>query len=241
MLTTFHLISAWGTTGLVGTLGVTVKDTSGNQLIARSTTGFTDLGSGNYLVEIPNWNVSWTSVIEIDNGVTTRSILTGLDIETSNNISLSNIDEADAYFATRLGGASWIAISDHNQKQLGLNDATRILNRFVYIGWKTLITQTNQWPRSGISCLPNGITPNDIYAAQYEIAYSLLVDEIDIQKELRNANVLSRRFAGVATTYSNDPLPEYLLWGVPSWLAWTLLLPYLDLGRSESIRLDRVT
>lgn len=251
MLINYIFESNWGTSGLVGTLGVTVTALDGvTVLIPRTTSGITDLTGGFYLVTIPNWDISWKVFVEIDDTVTTtqntHSLQTDLNpangpIITASIASYSLPSDADTYFGSRLYGTNWISISDVDQKQLALNDATRIINRFAYLGWKTNCNQDNEWPRSGILRVECNIIPKNIYEAQYEIAYSLLVDQIDIQQQLARTAVTSRRFAGVATTYDTKNIPEYLTWGVPCWLAWSLLTPYIDLSKSEDIRLNRIS
>lgn len=148
---------------------------------------------------------------------------------------------ADVYFASRLNASGWTLLTDANAKQQALNDATRIINSFAYIGAKTVSTQAFEWPRSGIVGLDSTIVPQPIVEAQYEIAYALLIDGFEIDREQRGLYVTQRRYAGVSTSYKVENIPQWLLWGIPSWLAWALLYPFFDFGRPQGIRLNRVS
>ncbi len=91
--------------------------------------------------------------------------------------SYTDVDSADTYFSSRLHVQVWTNSTDNN-KQLALNDATRIINRFDFVGYKTVSTQPNEWPRKGVilsgQTLPSDTIPGDIAMAQFEIAFALL-------------------------------------------------------------------
>lgn len=157
-------------------------------------------------------------------------------------LSLSTVTDADAYFGSRLYSEVWIAATS-DRKQAALNDATRLINRFRYIGTKTEDTQPYEWPREGISldsvAIDSASIPQDILLAQYEIAFALL-SGVNIEKELRSAGVTSRGYSSVRITYDPGSTAVWLLLGIPSYAAWAYLLPYLYRETDGSIKLHRV-
>lgn len=228
-----------------GTLGVQRLDTGENVVPPLTVLDHAGTGIYSYTFTDPAPNLIYAYWIQyVDPGGVTKykaGILDTASQSTVDILSYTTPKDADTYFKTRLNSDDWLAISDVEQKQKALNDAARIIDRFAYIGWKANRHQHHAWPRIGIWCARSDEIPQAIKEAEYEIAYSLLVDGIDVTKELNKRRVLSRKFGTVATTYDPKETSDYILWGIPSWLAWTLLLPYIDLNRSESIRLDRMT
>jgi hypothetical protein len=154
----------------------------------------------------------------------------------------ADVDAADAYFATRLNTTAWDAASEET-KGKSLNESTRIMNQFAYIGDKTDVDQDNEWPRSKImmsgKLLDETIIPEDILIAYYEIAFAR-IRGIDPEEELESSRVISRGFSSVRTTYDPSRPPEHVLNGVPSSTAWLYLLPYLRRDTAGVIRLHRV-
>lgn len=155
--------------------------------------------------------------------------------------SLDSVDNADAYFALKLNTGAWDN-ADSDIKQLALNDATEIINRFEFIGCKTVSTQANEFPRSGILfdniLLDETLVPDKIRKALYEIAFALLRG-VDTEREIRSQSVISRGFSTVRTTYDPRRTLEHIQYGVPSAIAWLYLLPFLN-RESGVIRLHRV-
>lgn len=157
-------------------------------------------------------------------------------------IPFSTTADGDAYFAARLYSNAWINASTQD-KNTALIQATNIINRFAYLGFKTDPAQLNEWPRLGITwncqILDSSTIPTDIIIAQFEIAIAIL-GGIDIEKEIRNLKIVSRGFASVRATYDTHGVPEYLLRGVPSATAWDYLSPYINRTRSENVRVSKV-
>ena len=168
------------------------------------------------------------------------------------------ITEANTYFGERLHSESWDDSSTAD-KTKGLKQATRIIDQLNYKGVKAAVyavlydadgdlvspapdqatilaadaTQPLQFPRGADSDVPLTIE----YAC-YEIAFSLL-DGVDPELELENLRVRQQKYATVQTTYADQfDNVEYLLYGIPSSIAWRWLLPYLD--NDQSILLSRV-
>lgn len=158
--------------------------------------------------------------------------------------SLSTLELANAYFETRLNTRVWNG-SGSNKKQLALNDATRIIDQFNFLGEKTVSTQEHEWPRQGVYVdrvlIDSNVIPEAILIALYEIAHALLKG-FDPEKEIRATQISSRGISSVRATYDTKLVPEYLQLGVPSAVAWSYLSPYLDrLDGSGLIKLHRAS
>jgi len=81
--------------------------------------------------------------------------------------------------------------------------------------------------------------PLAIRRACFEIAHSLL-DGKDPELELENLGIVSQGYSSVRTTFSRTHVPvEHIVNGVPSSLAWRLLLPFLR--DDDAIRVSRVS
>lgn len=158
------------------------------------------------------------------------------------NLSFSTVADASVYFSAKLYAQQWLSFSADTQ-QAALNDAAQIINRFPYIGIKTVSTQIHEWPRlkvyyEGI-LLDGTVVPKPILIALYEIAFAL-AKGIDPERELRNARVTSRGYSSVRTTYDTSNIADNLLYGVPSAIAWQYLVAFLDNTELSTIRLRRV-
>lgn len=152
--------------------------------------------------------------------------------------SLSSVADADQYFENRLHTQAWDALNP-DQKQQALNDATRIIDIFNYVGDKTDDSQEHEWPRTNIINVSDSETPDDILKAQYEIALAL-AKGIDPEREFRNLFVTSRGYSSARITYDPRHTPEHLTVGVPSAIAWAYLCAYIDRSAQGGIKLHRV-
>lgn len=145
------------------------------------------------------------------------------------------IEEADAYFQSRLSSEDWEDATD-TEKSQSLIMATRAINNLRFKGSRYLPTQENAWPRiiddsdTGLS-LPTWLTE-----ATCEIAINLL-DGTDMEQEAENLLAVNQSYAAVSTTYNPTLVIEHLRAGIPSIVAWNLLRPYL--ANVRSIRLSR--
>lgn len=102
---------------------------------------------------------------------------------------------------------------------------------------EVLTAEASQWlefPRGADTTVPEAVR-----IAEYEIAHTLL-DGKDPEKELENLGIISQGYASVRTTFSRTHVPvEHIVNGVPSALAWRLLVPFM---RDEDvILLSRVS
>ena len=136
----------------------------------------------------------------------------------STYITLAN---ADTYFETqRLFADAWDDASDP-QKTKALEMATNLMEQLAWAGDKTDEDQELQFPRGGDTDIP---TP--IQNACAENAYSLL-DGVDVEYEYENLRRVSQGFANVRSSHDTGMLPEHKLAGIPSYIAWRLMVPFL--------------
>jgi len=145
--------------------------------------------------------------------------------------SYGSVQQADRYFSGKLSAEMWFE-SDTRTKKAALAEATQLINNLKYSGTKTVSTQSYEFPRN-----LETVVPRDIEIACYEVALKLIQD-IDIDIEIKNFNATLQSYGGARTTYTRDFLPEHLLAGIPSFKAWGLLKPYLD--DPNTITLSRV-
>jgi hypothetical protein len=139
--------------------------------------------------------------------------------------------EAEAYFSALLHRTAW-ANYPLQDRERALNSATQRVNLFGYRGTKVEEDQVNAFPR----CIDDEDigTPNDIIEATYEIAFAL-IGGADPDKDLREMTLSLFAYANVRKGYERDFLPEHLLAGVPSSVAWAKLKPYLRDPRTSTL------
>jgi hypothetical protein len=134
---------------------------------------------------------------------------------------------ADNYMAAhRLVTDAWDALNN-SKKDIALQMATAAMENLDYQGDKTVDTQDLQFPRGGDTTIPI-----PLQNACCEIAYAF-ADGVDLEQEYERLRMVSQGFANVRSTYKADPnvLPEHHLNGIPSIIAWRLILPFLrDIG-----------
>lgn len=122
------------------------------------------------------------------------------------------LEEADAYFDTRLGSDTWTATSDAD-KEKALIMAARTMNEFRYIGRKLTYDQKLAFPRISINAELNDAQlilyttlaeiPDGVKYAQCEQAIYLLEGE-DQNRELMQAGVQSYSAGGASFSLYND-------------------------------------
>ena len=149
----------------------------------------------------------------------------------------ATIDDADAYFLSRLNSEDWDDASD-TEKLQSLNMATRAINNLKFRGSKTIVLQEHLFPRTYVNrdgvTEVYGIYNNDLtitypawlIEATCEIAINLL-DGTDMEQETENLLALGQNYAGVTTNYNPQLVSEHMRAGIPSIVAWNLLKPYL--------------
>ena len=161
--------------------------------------------------------------------------------------------EADTYFDGRLHESAWTEAASADRPK-ALRAATIIIDTLNYKGYKNAVylafeadpaattatiqaaeaSQALEFPRGADTAIPEAIL-----IASYEIAHALL-DGKDPEQELENLGISAQRLGDVATNYNRTILPvEHVVNGVPSSLAWRLILPFLR--DEDAVRLLRVS
>lgn len=138
--------------------------------------------------------------------------------------------DADAYFASRVGGAAWAAASA-GDREIALIDATRQLDRLRYKGQRASTAQALEFPRS--SQRETGRIPSAVRQACCEHALWLLSNAGTAGRnrvqQLRAQGVTafqvgdhSQEFASGGAAYDAEKLlaPEAVVL-LRSWLAFT--------------------
>lgn len=130
------------------------------------------------------------------------------------------LSDADIYFQNKLKNEAWNDATDA-EKTAALIESTRRIDSLRYIGSKTDLLQSLEFPR-----YPSIVIPSDIKIACLELAYVLL-DDIDADMEIENLAVTSDKYSSVSTSYNRSFTLEHIQAGIPSIFAWQHLLPYL--------------
>jgi hypothetical protein len=174
----------------------------------------------------------YCKALEKDKSLSTRfptaSLVIVGGLSTTGTTPYASMAEATVYFGERLNSQVWYN-SEPNEQLVALKTATRYINRLNFIGERTDTTSPMQFPRGG-----DTVVPDDIKAACCEIAYALL-DGIDVEKESENLDMVSQGYGNVRSTYERSMKPAHILAGIPSIVAWRLLLPYLPDSRIISV------
>lgn len=125
------------------------------------------------------------------------------------------------YFALAPGpvAARWLTTSIDDRVK-ALVRATRAIDCLNYVG-SVAGTQKLQFPRGTDLDIPD-----DLEAACYEEA-GILLDGGDSQIEQSNLGVVSQGISSVRNTYDRTFVPANVRNGIMSYVAWSLLLPYL--------------
>jgi len=135
------------------------------------------------------------------------------------------LEEANTYFnSSRLIKDAWDK-SDDAKRTRALNQASNIIDNINYEGEKLDVNQEHQFPRT-----PSTSTsiPVDILNACAEIAYVLLEGK-DPEKEFENLQITQEEFANqLRVNYNRATVPEHIIAGVPSIIAWRYLKPYVS-------------
>lgn len=124
------------------------------------------------------------------------------------------------YFNNRLDNDAWFDSTNPKQR-IALFEATQAIDKLNFAGEKTDPDQLLEFPRG----LDTEI-PRYIEFATYELAYVLL-DGVDINREVNKIVVSSESYASVRATYDRAATPDYMIAGIPSVKAWQYLKPYL--------------
>lgn len=147
------------------------------------------------------------------------------------NAKYLEVNDALDYFQYRLNNDSWISSTKENREK-ALITATRVIDNLPLRGFKTDEDQDLQFPRDGSESVPE-----DILIACCEIAFELL-DSVDLNLTHDSIFIQSTSSQTARVGY-NSKVPQHIAYGVPSYIAWQKLKPYiLD---PQQVKLERVS
>lgn len=128
------------------------------------------------------------------------------------------LEEADNFHGQMLEGQLW-EYTERSKRVKALVSATRRIEQLNFAGSKTDESQFLQFPRGGDTTVPVSIRQ-----ATYVLALKLL-EGVDPETEADNALTTLQGYGNLRTEKSGPPV--YVVAGIPSYTAWSLLLPYL--------------
>jgi len=140
------------------------------------------------------------------------------------------IEEAQEYFDTVMNSQPW-DLADNTLRSKALLCASRAIDNLAFTGYKTSSTQEHEFPRNGLTTIPQ-----DILNACCDIANAFL-DGYDPEKDFRSLRVVSQAFGQTRLTYNADAR-VHLAAGIPTMTAWRYLQPYLR--DDQSVHVCRV-
>jgi len=140
--------------------------------------------------------------------------------------------DADIYFATRLDVEAW-EDADSSTRAKALASATEMINLLPYVGEKAGGENDNMFP------LDYQLeVPENVQKACCEIALELLEGH-DSFKDFKDLKVRAEGYSSVRVSYESDFLVYQELYGLNSFRAYKLLLPWLAMP-AKTITLNRV-
>ena len=162
----------------------------------------------------------------------------------------ATVNEADAYFETRLHSQLWEGSSPAD-KMKALTTATRAIDRLRFVGQRHTVYLTLSAGERDDDAIAQAVAaqplefprdadeevPEDIKIACYEESLSLL-DGKDPDAELEDLPVVSQGYSSVRVTVDRAFVQEHLNAGITSPRAWRYLKPYL--AEALDIRINRV-
>jgi len=160
-------------------------------------------------------------------------------------------DVRELYYGSVASGDLLMAARFHNwdwtnattiEKVRALYTATDLIEKFNFVGVKTVPAQLLAFPRTrtlstGVVLLIGGVVgvPLEITKAIYLIADALLSGR-DPQADFESQNVKVETFGPVRTEFATDKGPmQHMANMVPSPSAWALILPFLGISTSFSV------
>lgn len=141
------------------------------------------------------------------------------------------VQEAQEYYEQyRLIFDAWTD-AGYREQEVALRSASEMIDNLPIVGTKAVAGQDHAFPRAGQSEVPV-----EIKRACAEIAYALL-DGVDPEREYRELEVRSSRYANIHTSYSLIRL-QMSAYGIPSYTAWKYICKWVNtpqtINRSKS-------
>ncbi len=147
----------------------------------------------------------------------------------------------DLFHATRMHSWDWSQATVYDQTK-ALYTATRLMDKFNFIGVKTDEDQGLEFPRTrtltdGTVCEIGGVSdiPQPIENAAYLISEALLSGR-DPDMDFESQRVKVETFGPVRTEYATDKGPmQHTANTIPSPTAWALMRPFLEISTSFGV------
>jgi hypothetical protein len=147
-------------------------------------------------------------------------------------MSYATLAEAYTYAYGLLRGTPFTTASD-GDRQKALDEATSRIDALTYNGEKTDVDQVNQFPRD-----EDTEVPDDIKNACTEIAIKLL-DGYNDDLEFEDQRIIQSKIGSLSTFHDRSSPSLHKIAGIPSIIAWRLLLPYMVDPRE--VRINRIS
>lgn len=147
-----------------------------------------------------------------------------LIVETGNIVANANayctLDEAEAYFETRLHKSAWDNASD-DDKEAAILWATRLLDENVrWYGAPVSNNQPLAWPRSGVSGIDSDEIPTFLKQATAEFAMHLIIEDrtLETNRDLKGLRRLELDVINIVvdtkSTQGHKPLIPPSVWSI---------------------------
>lgn len=128
--------------------------------------------------------------------------------------------ECTAILANYLETDAFDASTTLEQTQ-AINSATLAIDGLKYLEDKLVETQDNEFPRTGMTAVPEEI----LTAVAFEA--NMLLDGKSTEQEAESMWLESQTYAGVSSSYKRDTSPDNIASAIMSNMAWNILKPYL--------------
>lgn len=134
--------------------------------------------------------------------------MTTITIGTADYQVYGNLVDAELYLAARIGSDIWDT-KDNNVKNRALITATRLLDRQIWQGTKTVDSQLLDWPRIGVVdaegiAVDDATVPQDIVDGSFEFAL-MLINNTELVNEDTTGSNIQRLKAGEVETWFFRP------------------------------------
>jgi hypothetical protein len=131
--------------------------------------------------------------------------------------SYASLAEGDAFAASHLYAAAWIALADASQ-EAALRMARVILDASpkAWTGSQATQTQALRWPRIGMLtrdgvAIPSNVNPEDLKRAQWELARQLALADRTADNSIINQGITSLSAGSVSLSFADASVNNSLL------------------------------
>lgn len=155
----------------------------------------------------------------------------------ANANSFGTLEEADAYFATRLYSTAWTS-ADIEVKKAALIMATSALTANIcWVGSPTDAVQVLPFPRTGMSDrngneIADTVIPQDLKIAEFELALAMLKSDRTAESDIEAVGLTKLKAGPVELSFSGAGGSEVITSYAKSFLPSQWLCPVADTRRS---------